>query len=94
MGSTLMIGSGAKDGRKSDAVLDSKGYQFRIESKATKNKSYGLKLETLEKIRKEALDTGRTPIMTVSFTNELGQAVHNGDYVVMPMSLFNEVFND
>ncbi|QHJ74570.1 hypothetical protein VH22019_00006 [Vibrio phage VH2_2019] len=94
MGSTLMIGSGAKDGRKSDAVLDAKGYQFRIESKATKNKSYGLKLETLEKIRKEALDTGRTPMMTISFTNEMGEAVHNGDYVVLPMSLFNEVFND
>ncbi|UOX39970.1 hypothetical protein [Vibrio phage V-YDF132] len=94
MGSTLMVGSGSKDGRKSDAVLDTKGYQFRIESKATKNKSFGLKLEILEKIRKEALDTGRVPLLTVSFTNELGQAVHNGDYVVMPMTLFNEVFND
>ncbi|ANO57623.1 hypothetical protein [Vibrio phage vB_VhaS-a] len=94
MGSRLTIGSGAKDGQKSDATLDAGDYKFRIESKATKNKSFSVKKEILDKIRHEALDTGRIPALTVSFTNELGEALQGGDFVMIPMWLFNEVFNN
>ncbi|QNJ59203.1 hypothetical protein [Vibrio phage vB_ValS_PJ32] len=94
MGSRLMSGSGSKDGKKSDAVLDTAEYQFRIESKATKNNSFSIKRDVLEKIRKEASDTGRTPVLTISFTNELGEAIQGNDYVMIPMWLFNEVFNN
>lgn len=94
MGSKLMSGSGAKDGRKSDAILDTPEYRFRIESKATIHKSFSIKLEILEKIRSEALETGRTPVLTVSFTDELGRPVtSSSDFAVIPMYLFNEVFN-
>ncbi|AEH21896.1 VHS1083 protein [Vibrio phage 1] len=94
MGSKLMSGSGSQVGKKSDAILDVPGYQFRIESKATKNKSFSVKYDVLEKIRKEASDTGRTPVLTVSFTNELGEALQGGDYAMIPMWLFMEVFNN
>ncbi|WAS28533.1 hypothetical protein [Vibrio phage LV6] len=95
MGARLTLGSGNKDGYKSDATLDTAGYQFRIESKATIHKSFSIKLDVLEKIRAEALQTGRTPILTVSFTDKEGNPVStSSDYVVMPMYLFNEVFNN
>ncbi|CAH0448139.1 Holliday junction resolvase [Vibrio phage vB_VpaS_sm030] len=92
LGARLTIGSGAKDGQKSDATLNTDHYNFRIECKATKNASFSLKHDILEKIRREALDTGRTPVLTISFTNELGEAKQGGDYAVIPMWLFNEVF--
>ncbi|UOX38424.1 hypothetical protein VpasPP24_84 [Vibrio phage Vpas_PP24] len=94
MGSRLTVGSGAKDGQKSDATLDTDAYNFRIESKATKNASFSVKLDVLEKIRKEALNTGRIPVLTVSFTDELGQVKQGGDHVMIPLWLFNEVFNN
>lgn len=89
-----MAGSGSQVGKKSDAILDVDGYQFRIESKATKNKSFSVKYDVLEKIRKEASDTGRTPVLTISFTNELGEALQGGDYVMIPLWLFTEAFNN
>lgn len=93
MGSKLMVGSGAIEGRKSDAVLDTSHYNFRIESKATKNKSFSIKHEILDKIRREALETGRVPVLTISFTDEMGNAKPSDDYVMIPMYIFNEVFN-
>ncbi|AUR96017.1 hypothetical protein NVP1215B_099 [Vibrio phage 1.215.B._10N.222.54.F7] len=94
MGSKLMSGSGSQVGKKSDAVLETDSYTFRIESKATKNKSFSVKLDVLEKIRKEASDMGQTPVLTVSFTNELGEALQGGDYVMIPLWLFTEAFNN
>ncbi len=93
MGSKLMAGSGSQVGKKSDAVLDTQDYNFRIESKATKNASFSIKLDVLEKIRAEARDTGRVPVLTISFTNDLGEVIQGADYCMIPMWLFTEKFN-
>ena len=61
MGADQTIGSGAFAGMKSDGI---KGV-FRIECKATNKQSMGIKLEWLNKIREEALGTGKTPLVTV-----------------------------
>jgi len=85
MGAQQTIASGSIDGMKSDGVLE----LFRIECKSTVNKSISLKEEWLQKIRLEALETNRTPILTISFVDSTGNKRSN-DWALIPLNLFND----
>lgn len=86
MGAEKVIASGAIEGLKSDGILD----QFRVECKSTINNSLGLKLEWLRKIRLEALETNRCPVLTISFVNGAGGSRSSGDWAVIPLHEFND----
>lgn len=77
LGGRVTRGSGSGNDKGDVAV---KG-KYRIECKCTKNKSYSLKREVIEKIEEEALNCGETPIMNIHFINEFGKKL-NGVYVI------------
>ena len=61
-------GSGSGN-EKGDVRVDG---LFRVECKCTKNKSYSLKLETLQKIEEESLSSGETPLLNLRFIDDVG----------------------
>ncbi len=63
--------------------------EILVEHKATRNKSYSLKLADLVKIVHEALMTGRKPMFMVTFEDHHGTPRDDGRYVVMPVEVFN-----
>ena len=63
LGGVAQRGSGSMSGAKGDVRLHGK---YRIEAKLTQNKSYPLKLETLNKIESECSDFER-PALVVEF---------------------------
>ena len=88
-----MIGSGSKELYKSDGVKELETMDLRIECKSTINKSISLKHEWLKKIRKEALETGMTPAVTISFVTPDGKNKNAGDWLMIPLYLAKEVFD-
>ncbi len=94
MGGEQTIGSGAFNGHKSDGLLSVGDMDFRIECKATRKESMILKREWLAKIRREAIETGKIPLLTVSFTRGDGSPRPAGDWVMMPMSLFKDISDE
>lgn len=64
---------------------------WRIEAKATTKESMGLKLEWLEKIQREANEGGRHPALSVSFVTANGQPRPNGDWMMIPLWLWQEI---
>lgn len=91
MGAEQQIGSGSFDGLKSDGLLSVGDMDFRIECKATRKESIRLQYSWLRKIRDEAMETGKTPLLTISFTLGDGTKKTAGDWVMMPMRLFKEI---
>lgn len=91
MGAEQQIGSGSFDGLKSDGLLSVGDMDFRIECKATRKESIGLKYSWLRKIRDEAMETGKIPLLTISFTKGDGSKKTAGDWIMMPLSLFKEL---
>lgn len=85
----LTPASGALAGAKGDMTADN----YLIEAKSTVNKSMSLKLLWLQKITHESLTTGKVPAVSVRFTTEYGDAVHGGDWVMMPASQFKELMD-
>lgn len=83
-------GSGALDGAKSDMVVGG----FRIESKATTNKSMSLKYDWLKKISQEAAQCGQVPALTVQFVAADGRPVTSGSYVMIPEWVFRELLGE
>jgi hypothetical protein len=83
----LTPASGAMEGAKGDI----KTHTFLIESKATVNDSLSVKLPWLEKIDKEALDTGRDPALIVQFVDAAGKPRKSGSWVLIPERLFKEL---
>ncbi len=57
------LASGALPTNKSDAV----GPKHRVECKRTNSQQMVLRLKDIEKITREAMSTGRAPIMTLQF---------------------------
>ena len=80
-------GSGAFRGHKGDMT---KG-RYLAEAKATVHNSMVVKLEWLVKITQEATIKGCVPLLTVSFVNGSGESKANGDWIMMPLSHFNEL---
>ena len=86
-GAKLQPGSGAFVGRKGDMR---KG-KYLGESKATVKLSASIKLGWLTKITQEAIEIGCDPLLFLSFVNASGQPKANGDWVLMPVTTFDEL---
>lgn len=87
VGARLTPASGAVQGHKSDMYTP----EYRIEAKSTQNASMSLKLEWLVKITEEALNTNKVPVLTVSFTDSVGRPRRFGDWVMIPLSHYEEI---
>lgn len=83
---TLHAGSGALS-RKAD--FSHAGYLH--EAKATVRGSMGIRYEWLTKITAQATFTGQTPVVNISFTRDNGSALPQGDWIMMPLSTFQEL---
>lgn len=86
-GAKLQPGSGAFEGRKGDMR---KG-RFLAEAKATVHSSASVKLAWLTKITEEATSVGCDPLLFLSFVNGSGQPKVQGDWVLMPKYVFDEL---
>ena len=92
LGARLQPASGAVEGYKSDSRI--KGARsYRIESKSTVNVTMALELQWLSKISQEALASGSTPVVTVSFVDAAGRprSKFNADWVLIPKWAFEEL---
>ena len=89
LGARVTPASGAMEGAKGDMSLD----DYLLEAKSSVNKSFSLKHEWLEKITQEALPLGKTPALTVSFTDGSGRPIRNGDWVLIPLTEFKEMLD-
>ena len=94
LGAQKQIGSGAFDGMKSDGLKSVGEMDFQIECKATRKESFSFKYSTFRKIRDEATEMGRVPLLTISFTYGDGKSKPGGDWVCMPAWLFKELCDD
>ena len=83
----LTPASGALIGAKGDILRRS----FLIESKATVHDSISVKLAWLEKIAKEALDSGKDPALLIQFTDAAGNPWRGSGWVLIPERLFAEI---
>lgn len=86
VGARQTAASGALDAQKGDFTV--KG--VRAENKSTQNASMSIKLAWLEKITKESLPNGETPVLSIQFVNEAGVPVKSGAWVMVPESVFRE----
>ena len=81
-----VAGSGSSEHAKSDVYNE----VYRVECKATGRQSLSIKLEWLEKITREALDTNLTPLLAIRFDEaDLAEK----DWIAMPRSEFIELTN-
>ncbi len=94
LGADPTIGSGAFDGHKSDGLKSVGDVALRIECKSTRNKSISLKYDWFKKIREEALETDRVPVLTISFVRGDGTPKPAGDWVCIPAHLFKEICDE
>lgn len=89
LGGRARPASGALEGAKSDFSLG----RFLVEAKSTTGASIGLKHSWLAKNAKEARSEGKTPAVMLSFVNEDGSPVMDGEYACIPRWLFEELVN-
>jgi hypothetical protein len=87
LGGRQTPGSGAFQGAKGDIRKGA----FLIESKATVNASLSVTHAWLQKIDKEALDTGKTPALLVQFVDGSGRVKPSGAWVMIPERVFREL---
>lgn len=71
LGGRLVAASGAKD-VKGDVRIKNVA---RLEIKTTKNKSYSVTLETIEKIEAAAVQSGEMGILIVEFNDNFGRKI-------------------
>lgn len=86
LGGRARPASGAMAGAKGDIDLGT----ILMEAKSTTNDSISLKLDWLIKIAIEARDIDKTPALTVSFVKADGSPQRDGQWVLVPMSLWKE----
>lgn len=82
--------SGAMAGAKGDGH---KGLVL-LECKSTIKESLSLKLSWLRKILSEARAEGRTPALSVTFTDEAGRPVDGGAWVMLPEATFRRLTDE
>jgi len=82
--------SGALVGAKGDIALE----QFLMEAKSSTRESMTLKLDWLCKIAREARSEGKKAALTISFVTEDGRARLDGDWVLLPLHVFEELLTD
>lgn len=83
----LRPNSGAMASAKGDMVLD----DFLIEAKSTVHDSISIKYEWLGKISSEAMAVRKVPALAVAFTWPDGRAVSFGEWVMIPLTAFNDL---
>lgn len=81
--------SGALAGAKGDFAVG----DFLIENKATISRSFTLKTEVLFKIYQEALEVGKTPALSLQFTNGIGESEKRERWVVIREDTFMELIS-
>lgn len=86
LGGKARPASGAMDGAKGDIDLD----HILMECKSTINMSLVLKLGWLLKIAYEARCVGKRPALSISFTHDDGEPVKDGQWVMVPLSVWEE----
>lgn len=79
LGAVRVPASGSMAGAKGDMKKD----EFLIENKTTIHQSYALNRTTLHKISKEALTTGRKPVVALSFVLPTGASLPGSDWIIM-----------
>lgn len=87
LGARLTPASGAVQGFKSDMILN----EYRIEAKSTQTATMSIKLEWLVKITEEALNSNKIPALTVSYVTPAGKPKRFGDWVMIPLSHYEEL---
>ena len=80
LGARLTPASGALDGAKGDMEMSG----FLIENKSTTAASFGVQLEHLMKITREAQTRGLTPALTFQFTQNNGDPIRGGKWAMIP----------
>lgn len=79
--------SGAMRGAKGDMRLD----EFLIEAKSTVTLTLPIDYRWLVKIAHEALNAGKTPAVSLSFTYHNGSSQPQGDWVMVPLRVWKEM---
>lgn len=83
--------SGAMLGVKGDVKKDTAEHRLLLENKSTIKDSLSLKKEWLDKIYQEALEQGRTPALSIQFTDGAGNSDKRGRWIMVPESVFAEM---
>lgn len=86
LGGRARPASGAMVGAKGDIALGN----TLMESKSTTSASMSLKLDWLVKIGNEARAEGKSPALSVSFTNGAGNPWRDGEWVLIPLHVWKE----
>lgn len=89
VGGKMTPGSGALQGAKGDVVLP----VFLMECKATCTPTMSLQYSWLNKISYEAVNAGKVPALSVSFVDYDGKSALHGDWVMVPLTVFNELIH-
>ena len=76
--------SGALAGAKGDIDLG----PMLLEAKSTTQESMGVKFSWLLKIAREARAEGKSAALAISFVNEEGQPLLDGEWCCVPMHMF------
>lgn len=87
LGGRARPASGAMEGAKGDIDLG----EVLMEAKSTTGASISVKHSWLAKIGKEARSEGKMPAVAVSYVNEDGSPVMDGEWVLVPMYKFKEM---
>lgn len=86
VGARQTAASGALDAQKGDFTVK----DVLAENKSTQAASMSIKLAWLEKITREALPNGKTPVLSIQFVDEAGNPVKSGAWVMVPEATFAE----
>jgi len=85
---TLQPGSGALLGAKGDLKKDTPTISLLLENKTTTGSSLGIRQDWLHKIYQEALETSRTPALSMQFVRPNGQSEKRDRWVMIPEHFF------
>jgi hypothetical protein len=85
LGGDRVPGSGCFAGRGGDVQLE----KYLIESKFTKALSYSISIRTLRKIKLEAAEAGRSPILVLELSG--GQMFEEERWAMMPYEDFKKL---
>jgi len=89
LGGRMTPASGAMLGAKGDIDLGS----VLLEAKSTISDSLSLKFDWLAKISDEARRFGKTPALAISFVSGRGVAFPDGEWVMLPRDVFQEILD-
>lgn len=91
LGARLTPASGAMVGAKGDFRKKVGSTSFQMEAKSTVNQVLALEYGWLVKAQQEALASGATPALTVSFVTPEGKPRRSGEWVAIPLEYFHEL---